>query len=445
MNQPTTPSDSTFTLSEAVEGAAAHPDLVDTIFANQAQWLFRLATGSLHPPVTSSLLCHHHHLHAARTGRSGVILALPEQPGTPSECLDRTLGWLSSTGCGDVLIWSARINASLDRQLRARGAGSSFLPHWMWREITEPVSPPTIPPKIHLSLATSADLADLVATHGVPYAQDDQLREMLQLASAPSADAPVGVIVARESHLLRRSQIVGITAVNLIEWEGKRVAGLFNLGVHPDVRGRGIGTALTLSALAFARQHGASAMGLNATPDGERVYRHLGFQSIGHGQTWFMTAARLRHRPGFDLVTQAEALAMGDIERLDSVIARIGLMPNGETPIAFAAHFQQTSAARWLLDRGASADILSLWKLGLRDEAIALMTDPAALTRVAGPNATTPLHDAVDLGDIELARFLIASGADLSARDRQYHATPQDWARVLNRPEIAALIAEAAR
>ena len=439
MNSPITPTGAT------VEASVPQPDRVDAIFANQAQWLFRLATGSLHPPVTSSQLWHQYHLHAARTGRTGVILTSPEQPDTPSDCLDRTLDWLNSSGCGDVLIWSARTNSTLDRQLRARGAGDSFVPHWMWRTIARPASPPTIPPKIHLSLATSDDLTDLLATRGVPYAQDDQLQAMLKLASAPTADRLVGVIVARESQLLRHSRIVGITAVNLIEWDGKRVAGLFNLGVHPDVRGRGIGTALALNALAFAQQHGACAMGLNATPDGERVYRNLGFRSIGHGQTWFMPAARLRHRPTSEFVIQAESLAMGDIERVEPAIARIGLMPNGETPIAFAAHFRQISAARWLLDRGASADIISLWKLGLRDEAIGLMTDPAALTRIAGPNATTPLHDAVELGDSELARHLIAAGADLTARDRQYHATPLDWARVLNQPEIATLLTESTR
>lgn len=425
-----------------LDAAPSQPDRVDAIFANQAQWLFRLATGSFHPSPSASQLWHRNHLDAARTGRTGVILASPEQPDAPSDCLDRALDWLSSSGCGDVLIWSAHPNHPLDRQLRARGAGGSFQPHWMWRSLARPVPPPANPPKIHLSLATSDDLADLLAAQGVPYAQDDQLQTMLRLASAPTADRLVGVIVARESHLLRRSRVVGITAINVIEWEGKRTAGLFNLGVHPDMRGRGIGTALTLSALAFAQQHGACAMGLNATPDGERVYRNLGFRSIGHGQTWFMPAARLRHRPACDLVIQAEALAMGDIARVDSTISHIGLMPNGETPIAFAAHFRQTDTARWLLGNDASADIMSLWKLGLRDEAIALMTDPAAITRIAGPNATTPLHDAVELGDLELVRHLIAAGADLTARDRQYHATPLDWARVLNRPEIAALLTD---
>lgn len=423
-----------------LDASASQPNRVDAIFANQAQWLFRLATGSLHPPASAPQLWHRNHLHAARTGRTGVILASPEQSDAPPDCLGRTLDWLSSSGCGDVLIWSARPNHTLDRQLRARGAGGSFRPHWMWRSLARQIPPPAIPPKIHLSLATSDDLSDLLAAQDVPYAQDDQLQTMLKLASAPTADRLVGVIVARENHLWRRSRVIGITAINVIEWEGKRTSGLFNLGVQPDTRGRGTGTALTLSALAFAQQHGAYAMGLNATPDGERVYRNLGFRSIGHGQTWFVPAARLRHRPSWDLVNQAEALAMGDIAHLDPAVARAGLMPNGEPPIAFAAHFRQTDTARWLLDHGAAADIMSLWKLGLRDEAIALMTGPAAITRIAGPNATTPLHDAVELGDIELVRHLIAAGADLTARDHQYHATPLDWARVLNRPEIAALL-----
>jgi len=433
------------TLNTPISSPSLLTDPVQAIFANQTAWLFRLATGSIHPPGSSPRLWYRDHLQAARTGRTGVILSTPPHADSNPNDLDRTLDWLSSSGCGDVLIWSVQPDLALDRQLRARGARDSFAPHWMWRDLGRPVPPFTAPENIELFLATRDDLTDLLATRNVPYVQADQLREMLRLTLQRSPDQMVWIIVARETHRLRRSAVVGLTVVNLFASGEDVVAGLFNLGVDPRARQRGIGTALTLAALALARDHGAGAMGLNATPDGEPLYRKLGFRTIGHGQTWFMPSARLRHRPEAGLVVQAEALAAGATERLDLTFARSGSLPNGETPFAFAARYEQQATAKWLLHHGATADILSLWKLGLRDEAIALMADRSHLGRVAGFRATTPLHDAVDLGDLELVGHLKDAGADLSARDGHYHGTPLDWARVLHRSEIEALLAVPAR
>jgi ribosomal protein S18 acetylase RimI-like enzyme len=415
-------------------------DPVRAIFDNQTAWLFRLATGSIHPPASSTRLWHRDHLQAARTGRTGVILSTPSQENSNPKALDQALDWLDSSGCGDVLIWSAQPDLALDRQLQARGARDSFAPHWMWRDLERRLPPFTPPENIDLSVATAADLTDLLANRSVPYVQSDQLREMLRLTSQCAPEPLVWIIVARETHRLRRSTVLGLTVVNLLSAGDDKIAGLFNLGVDSKARQRGIGTALTLAALALARDHGALGMGLNATPDGERVYWKLGFHTIGHGQTWFLPSVGLRHRPPADLVEQAEALASGATVGIDPAIARVRAMPNGETPITFAARYGHQEAARWLIHHGAKADILSLWKLGLRDESIALMADRAYLARVAGFHATTPLHDAVDLGDLELVEQLLRAGADLSARDGHDHATPLDWARVLHRSEIEALL-----
>lgn len=423
-----------------ITSALRSTDPVRAIFDNQAAWLFRLATGSIHPPASSTRLWHRDHLQAARTGRTGVILSTPSQENPNPKALDQTLDWLDSSGCGDVLMWAAQPDLALDRQLQARGARDSFAPHWMWKDLERRLPPFTPPENIDLSLATAADLTDLLANRNVPYVQSDQLREMLRLTSQCAPEPLVWIVVARETHCLLRSTVLGLTVVNLLSAGDDKIAGLFNLGVDSKVRQRGIGTALTLAALALAQDHGAIGMGLNATPDGERVYRKLGFHTIGYGQTWFLPSVGLRHRPKAGVVEQAEALASGATVRLDPEVARLKAMPNGETPITFAARYGHQETAQWLLHHGATADILSLWKLGLRDESIALMADQRYLGRVAGFHATTPLHDAVDLGDLELVGDLLRAGADLSARDGYHHATPLDWARVLHRSEIEALL-----
>lgn len=425
-------------------------DSVQAVFANQRAWLIRLATGTgAVPPAPKNApaiaiqprVWHAGDVWASHTRRVGVMLVDPTPDRPPSSiAIDRALAWLGGTGSGDVLIWSARPDGIRDRQLLARGAADSFAPHWMQRDLQRPV-PSIVPPaRMDLSLATSIDLSDMLATRGIPYVEEEQIRLILAMASVPSAQRDILVVVARESALLRRSRIVGWAIVNITGQGRDRIAGLYNLGVHPDARQRGIGTALTLHALAVAREHGALRMGLNATPEGERVYRKLGFRSLGFGQTWLMPAARLRHRPNAALVIQAEALAQGNLRGLDPALAAIGLMPNGETPVVFAARFDQRESVRWLLDQGATPEIVPLWTVGLRDEATALMANGRALNRVAGQRGTTPLHDAIERDDVELARRLIAAGADITARDRQYHGTPLDWARTLNRPEIAALL-----
>ncbi|HEU0165983.1 MAG TPA: GNAT family N-acetyltransferase, partial [Thermomicrobiales bacterium] len=268
--------------------------LVYAVFANQTQWLLRLATGKLDEPAPDAFhvrVWRTGTLVAARTGTSGVILASADDG--PASDYDLVLSWLTATGSGDVLIWSAAPNDAANQALLARGAADSFAPHWMWKSLARPV-PALVPPdRIELADATAGDLPELTAAgnRDIPYFDEQQLRIMIRLAEEDGAGAHVRIILAREVTRIRRTRIVGLVAVNTIDRDGSRTAGLFNLGVRADARGRGIGTALTLAALAAAQQQGATSIGLNATRDGERIYRKLGFRSIGDGQTWFMPSA----------------------------------------------------------------------------------------------------------------------------------------------------------
>jgi ribosomal protein S18 acetylase RimI-like enzyme len=56
------------------------------------------------------------------------------------------------------------------------------------------------------------------------------------------------------------------------------VAGLYGVGTAPSARRRGIGRVLTVTPL---RASGAEVAGLFASPDGEPLYRGLGFQTTG--------------------------------------------------------------------------------------------------------------------------------------------------------------------
>jgi GNAT superfamily N-acetyltransferase len=64
-------------------------------------------------------------------------------------------------------------------------------------------------------------------------------------------------------------------------------AGIYDVDVLPRHRRRGLGTALTLAVCRAAADAGARVATLNATGEGELLYRALGFRALGLGQTWW--------------------------------------------------------------------------------------------------------------------------------------------------------------
>lgn len=59
------------------------------------------------------------------------------------------------------------------------------------------------------------------------------------------------------------------------------VAGIYNVTCIPEARGRGIGSAITLTPLLKAREMGSRIGALQASQKGYGVYRRLGFQDFG--------------------------------------------------------------------------------------------------------------------------------------------------------------------
>jgi ribosomal protein S18 acetylase RimI-like enzyme len=78
--------------------------------------------------------------------------------------------------------------------------------------------------------------------------------------------------------------MVGQVVVN--PWRG--IAGIYDMGVVPSHQRQGIGRALTLAACRLGRELGCTHAVLNATGEGEPLYRAVGFESLGMGQTWWL-------------------------------------------------------------------------------------------------------------------------------------------------------------
>ncbi len=65
------------------------------------------------------------------------------------------------------------------------------------------------------------------------------------------------------------------------------VAGIYDMEVWPAFQRNGLGRGLLRAACASARGAGARTAVLNATPDGERLYRPEGFVRVGTGITYW--------------------------------------------------------------------------------------------------------------------------------------------------------------
>lgn len=117
--------------------------------------------------------------------------------------------------------------------------------------------------------------------------------------------------------------------------------------------------------------------------------------------------------------------ALGDLDALSATIdhdATAIRAPGrrGRLPLHAGVAHGRLDAVTWLLERGAPHN------------------QPDA-------DGITPLHWATRAprNDIEIARRLLAVGADPRARDRRHDATPASWAEFQRRPELEALLRRA--
>jgi uncharacterized protein len=186
----------------------------------------------------------------------------------------------------------------------------------------------------------------------------------------------------------------------------------------------------------------------------------LGSARDGQGVSALMRARYRFDRHLVDAVLSAsptidvfEAASIGDVERLRELLdgdpsLSTAYSGDGFTALHFPAFFGGVDAARLLVDHGADVDAHGQsWMTGtpLNSAAAGGHTDVARVLLASGadPNARqasgwTPLHSAAHNGDLELVELLLARGADPAA-------TNDDGATVLSMAEEAGNADVAAR
>lgn len=152
-------------------------------------------------------------------------------------------------------------------------------------------------------------------------------------------------------------------------------------------------------------------------------------------------------------VSLFEAAAVGDIQRARQIVddqpeLLFTFSHDGWTPLHLAAHFGQLDVVDLLLARGAEVDARSRNALantplhaalaGKRRATARRLVERGADVNAIEAGGYTPLHQAADLGDSEMAQFLLQHGArtDVQTDDQK---TPEDLARVKEHAGLAEL------
>jgi GNAT superfamily N-acetyltransferase len=86
------------------------------------------------------------------------------------------------------------------------------------------------------------------------------------------------------------------------------------LAVSPEVRRRGLGTALTQACIDWLHDRGAATVSLYATPEGRPVYERMGFVAEGPSTAWSGTAGA-RRDVDVRRLAESDRAAIADLDR----------------------------------------------------------------------------------------------------------------------------------
>jgi ankyrin repeat protein len=136
------------------------------------------------------------------------------------------------------------------------------------------------------------------------------------------------------------------------------------------------------------------------------------------------------------------AAILGETAKIDELVSgnrslTSALSDDGWTPLHLAAFFGKEDAARLLLNKGAVVNARSTNALqntplhaaaaGKHGTLVKLLIDHGASVNATQHGGWTAMHAAAQTGDIEMARALVAGGADVLVR-AENNQTPLDLA-----------------
>jgi len=267
------------------------------------------------------------------------------------------------------------------------------------------------PQALHVAIETKRrDMFDLLLEHGADVngsnEQYDHWSPLMLAVKQPDM----------RNELLGRGARVGLPEALMLA-DDSRVEELLRPGTLPDIAPNGG------SILAFARTPVAidRLIALGARTDLKDCWGSTPIDAMSRlgprGQ------ALVQHMIARGVAAAPKDYArLGDIATLARLVESDATIAQLDSVILAAVDCGHHTLVEWLLERGANVN-----------------------ARSDAPSRHTPLHSAAWNGDLKMAKLLVEAGADHTARDEQYDATPQGWAetsiKVSNNPQCAEVVA----
>ena len=362
---------------------------------------------------------------------------------TAGKQLDEMIEYYRKQQAENVGCWSLMPAHPTDLGVRllARGFQPGWEPCWMALDFEKTTNQSTIPQGVVIQPDNHTDIS---LVKDLPYNQPEGYISATLLKEYPEE--------AQRIIAVADGTIVGQCCIFFSTGE-LGVAGIYNVGIIPGMRNKGIGLSIVLAACKLAKERGYRYAILNANYMGRPVYERAGFEFIGYGVTWWLIGQWYRKHPSSEKnIELAETVGRGDIAALNSLWSALSShnlnvpLANGMTLLQLALQCNQPASAEWLINHGVAYTVLDAWDFNWKEKAAELLrNNPGEVNHLYYSYNATLMHIAAERNDIELARLALSAGVDLNILDTDYQGSSLDWAMHFNRPEIIKLIQEKIR